>query len=169
MQSQPKRREVFQVNQIATDNGQNQIQPGQQPIIEVTPAGNIIIPLSAQDLAAVVAAGDKSAAPFAAIALEILRLRESLAQENRSAAHAQQVAQAQAEEIKRLREAAESQQFHSIAELVDRFLSWPLPETVSSDPCVTVPASAGKRSGTNLLTADEARQMLEHVIGNAKP
>jgi hypothetical protein len=45
--------------------------------------------------------------------------------------------------------------------MVDRFLSWKLPETVNPD--------CGKPirpydTGTNLLTAAEARQMLEHVV-----
>ncbi len=50
-----------------------------------------------------------------------------------------------------------------IDELVNRFLAWPLPETVCSDLCVT---EHGKphRIGTNLLTAVEARQMLGHVL-----
>ena len=56
-------------------------------------------------------------------------------------------------------------------EMVDRFLSWPLPESVCSDGCVTERDYCtkrgyprGARSGTSLLTADEARQMLEHVL-----
>lgn len=48
--------------------------------------------------------------------------------------------------------------------LVDRFLSWPLPASVCSDTCVSDPTYP-HRSGTNLLTATEARQMLEHVLG----
>ena len=50
--------------------------------------------------------------------------------------------------------------------LVDAFLAWPLPESVCSDGCVTE-RSAAHRIGTNLLTADEARQMFEHVLGAA--
>lgn len=79
----------------------------------------------------------------------------------------------EAEEIKRLLDKAfkgmhawwhgESSQ----SEMVDRFLSWPLPKTVCSDGCVTDPSYPHERSGTNLLTADEARQMLEHVVGPA--
>lgn len=54
-------------------------------------------------------------------------------------------------------------------ELVDRFLSWPLPDSVASDLCVTqrdYGKAQGwpKRVGTNLLTADETRQMLEYVL-----
>lgn len=48
--------------------------------------------------------------------------------------------------------------------MVDRFLAWPLPDSVCSDTCVTMRPYAFPRSGTNLLTADEARQMLEYVV-----
>jgi hypothetical protein len=48
--------------------------------------------------------------------------------------------------------------------LVDRFLAWKLPETLAADPCVTQPNTL-HRTGTSLLTAPEARQMLEHVLG----
>lgn len=50
--------------------------------------------------------------------------------------------------------------------LVDAFLAWPLPESVCSDACVTERA-APHRIGTNLLTADEARQMFEHALSAA--
>lgn len=53
-----------------------------------------------------------------------------------------------------------------VKKLVDRFLAWPLPKSVSSDTCVTVPEYQSPRSGTNLLTADEARQMIEHLFAN---
>lgn len=46
--------------------------------------------------------------------------------------------------------------------LVDVFLAWPLPESVCSDLCAAEQRPG--RSGTNLLTADEARQMFEHVL-----
>lgn len=49
-------------------------------------------------------------------------------------------------------------------ELVDRFLSWPLPASVCSDLCVTRTDYPHQRIGTNLLTATEARLMLEHVL-----
>jgi hypothetical protein len=52
----------------------------------------------------------------------------------------------------------------AMSRMVDRFLSWPLPESVCSDPCVMQGGMRG-RVGTNLLTADEARQMLEYVLG----
>ena len=48
---------------------------------------------------------------------------------------------------------------------VDRFLAWPLPQSVCSDLCATDSNYKFPRSGTNLLTANEARQMLEHVLG----
>jgi len=53
----------------------------------------------------------------------------------------------------------------SVDELVDRFLSWPLPATVSCDLCAVSNPSGGQRAGTNLLTADEARQMVEFILG----
>jgi hypothetical protein len=51
-----------------------------------------------------------------------------------------------------------------INRLVDRFLAWPLPKSVRSDPCVTMTHYAHSRSGTNLLTADEARQMFRYLL-----
>lgn len=52
----------------------------------------------------------------------------------------------------------------NIHTLVDRFLTWPLPEGTCADPCASNP-DYPHRSGTNLLNADQARQMLEHVLG----
>ena len=53
-------------------------------------------------------------------------------------------------------------------EMVNRFLSWPLPMSVCVDGICTKRETESsyppKRVGTNLLTADEARQMLEHVL-----
>lgn len=48
--------------------------------------------------------------------------------------------------------------------LVDRFLSWPIPDTVCSDSCVTDHAYPHQRVGTNLLTASEALEMLAYVL-----
>jgi hypothetical protein len=48
-------------------------------------------------------------------------------------------------------------------EMVTRFLNWPLPKSVRPDPCV-MDTEYPHRIGTNLLTADEARQMLEYVL-----
>ena len=57
--------------------------------------------------------------------------------------------------------------------LVDRFLQWKLPDSVCSDLCVTDREYAkrypGTRCGTNLLTADEARLMIEHIFSPAIP
>lgn len=47
--------------------------------------------------------------------------------------------------------------------LVSRFLAWPLPADVCADGCATV-QNYPHRSGTNLLTFDQARQMLAHVL-----
>lgn len=50
-----------------------------------------------------------------------------------------------------------------IDKLVDAFVAWPLPESVCSDPCATMKGYPN-RSGTNLLTAVEARQMFEYLL-----
>lgn len=47
-----------------------------------------------------------------------------------------------------------------IEALVSRFLAWPLPTSVRPDGIDGDP----HRSGTNLLTADEARQMLKYLL-----
>jgi hypothetical protein len=49
-------------------------------------------------------------------------------------------------------------------EMVDRFLVWPVPADVFPDG---TPGQPG-RTGTNLLTATQARAMLEHVLGLAQ-
>ncbi len=46
--------------------------------------------------------------------------------------------------------------------MVDRFLAWPLPFSVCADLIAT--RQEYGRIGTNLLSAIEARQMLEHVL-----
>ena len=54
-------------------------------------------------------------------------------------------------------------------ELVSRFLAWNLPENFAPDAGVYFkPPShmAGWPTGTNLLTADQAKQMLTHVLGD---
>lgn len=53
----------------------------------------------------------------------------------------------------------------NIETMVDRFLSWRLPLSVSADVCATKYGTEN-RFGTNLLNADEARQMIEHVVKN---
>ena len=45
-------------------------------------------------------------------------------------------------------------------DMVSRFLTWPVPADVYPDG---VPGKEG-RTGTNLITAQQARQMLEHVV-----
>lgn len=50
-----------------------------------------------------------------------------------------------------------------MAEMVDRFLTWPVPADVYPDGIAGEPG----RTGTNLLTADQARQMLEYVLAAA--
>lgn len=50
-----------------------------------------------------------------------------------------------------------------IDELVNRFLTWPVPADVYPDG---TPGKPG-RSGTNLLTAQQAKDMLTHVLGGA--
>jgi hypothetical protein len=52
-----------------------------------------------------------------------------------------------------------------IGALVQRFLTWQLPASVCADLCATDPRYAFPRSGTNLLSAAEAEQMLRHVLG----
>jgi hypothetical protein len=54
----------------------------------------------------------------------------------------------------------------NIDELVHRFLAWPLPESVCSDACASEPGSP-YRSGTNLLTAVEAKAMFLHCLNSA--
>lgn len=50
---------------------------------------------------------------------------------------------------------------------VSRFLTWPLPDTVCPDACTVNKRQDGQMppTGTNLLTAIEAREMLRHVRG----
>lgn len=50
-------------------------------------------------------------------------------------------------------------------DLVNRFLAWPVPASVHPDG---TPGQPG-RTGTNLLTAIEARAMLEHVLAPVQP
>jgi len=50
-------------------------------------------------------------------------------------------------------------------DMIERFLAWPLPESVRADLCTTKPGYK-HRTGTNLLTADEAKQMLTYVLAD---
>lgn len=54
---------------------------------------------------------------------------------------------------------------NSIDALVNRFLSWKLPESVRVDRIAYEPAGHFDRYGTNLLSASEAKQMIEHLLG----
>jgi hypothetical protein len=58
-------------------------------------------------------------------------------------------------------------------EMVTRFLGWPLPKSFAPDCGISFdgrkpdqwnPDGKGWPIGTNLFTADEARQMLEHIF-----
>ena len=51
-----------------------------------------------------------------------------------------------------------------IDRLVNLFLAWPLPSSVCADLCTTNPEYKFPRSGTNLLSAEEARQMIEYLL-----
>lgn len=53
-------------------------------------------------------------------------------------------------------------------EMVNRFLAWKLPDDFNPDGGVTKRVGATP-VGTNLLTAVQARAMLEHVLGAALP
>lgn len=51
----------------------------------------------------------------------------------------------------------------AMAEIVNAFLRWPLPESVNSDRCVTE-RGYKHRSGTNLLTCPETVSMVQEVV-----
>lgn len=51
-----------------------------------------------------------------------------------------------------------------IKKLVDRFLAWEIPKTVCSDLCMNDPRYPYPRSGTCIMTADEAKQMIEYLL-----
>jgi hypothetical protein len=50
-----------------------------------------------------------------------------------------------------------------LTEMVNRFLAWPLPQSVCADLCATDSSYKFPRNGTNLLNVYEAASMLEHV------
>jgi hypothetical protein len=52
-----------------------------------------------------------------------------------------------------------------VSRLVDRFLMWPLPDSVCADLCAT--RQGPGRIGTNLLSATEAKEMIEYLLGPA--
>ncbi len=55
-----------------------------------------------------------------------------------------------------------------INKLVEKFLAWPLPDSVCSDLCATKQGYP-HRSGTTLLSAVEAKQMLEYLLADIQP
>lgn len=57
----------------------------------------------------------------------------------------------------------------NINSLVSRFLMWKLPSSVCSDPCVSDRDYKFPRNGTNLLSANEARQMIEYLLDIDEP
>jgi hypothetical protein len=61
----------------------------------------------------------------------------------------------------------ETEVMPKIAELVNKFLAWELPKSVCSDGCVTNREYPHSRTGTNLLTADEAKQMIEYLFSDS--
>lgn len=54
-----------------------------------------------------------------------------------------------------------------IEKLADAFVAWPLPDSVCSDQCATM-RDYKHRSGTNLLTVLEARQMFEYCLSKVQ-
>jgi hypothetical protein len=65
-------------------------------------------------------------------------------------------------EMLKSKEAEQELRIPSTEEMVNRFLSWKLPETVLPDACV-MNREYPHRTGTNLLSADEAREMIRHL------
>lgn len=53
-----------------------------------------------------------------------------------------------------------------VAKMVDSFLVWPLPKTVSPDGCVMVPDYPYPLSGTHLLNAAEAEDMIRFILSS---
>lgn len=51
-----------------------------------------------------------------------------------------------------------------VKHMVNRFLGWRLPDSVCSDTCVSMRPYPHPRYGTNLLNAEEARQMIEYLF-----
>ena len=55
-------------------------------------------------------------------------------------------------------------------EMVNRFLSWNLPQDFNPDGGIAFECGTGPwPSGTNLLNAHQAREMLEHVLAETQP
>jgi len=51
-----------------------------------------------------------------------------------------------------------------INRIVSRFLSWPVPRSVCCDSCMTDANYEHPRYGTNILTATEAKDMLQYIL-----
>ena len=80
-------------------------------------------------------------------------------------------------QLQRILAAVDETREEEIQDMVNRFLGWKLPPTFSPDAGVKFAPSNGMSRkeaygkagwwpiGTNLLTADEARQMVEHMLG----
>ena len=62
-----------------------------------------------------------------------------------------------------------------IDKMVDRFLGWKLPDDFSPDSYITFDREKAKQNpifwpvGTNLLTANQAREMIQHMLAGAIP
>ena len=62
-----------------------------------------------------------------------------------------------------------------IDKMVDRFLIWKLPDDFGPDSSITFDREKAKQGphcwpvGTNLLTADQAREMVKHMLAGALP
>lgn len=56
--------------------------------------------------------------------------------------------------------------------MVSRFLSWPLPKDFTPDAGIKfdpLPPPVGWPAGTNLLTAEQAKAMIVHIMTDAIP
>lgn len=62
-----------------------------------------------------------------------------------------------------------------IDKMVDRFLGWKLPEDFGPDSYITFDREKAKQNpnfwpvGTNLLNAEQAREMVKHILVDALP
>lgn len=86
--------------------------------------------------------------------------------------HYQRIDAARLAEIERLKEerdAAQAGQVADIKSMVDRFLAWPLPQDFHPDSGIsfTPPSNpAWWPTGTNLLSAEQAKAMFEYVLNH---
>jgi hypothetical protein len=70
--------------------------------------------------------------------------------------------------LERILSAADETREEEVRDMVNRFLGWPLPKTFRPDNGISFapsPHPHGWPIGTNLFTASEARQMVEHLLG----